>query len=130
MILLDTNICIHVINQRPAQVLARLREHALGSIGVSSVTACELAFGVAKTGSQRNERALQMFLAPIEVLLFDEAVVWHYGRLRAELERLGQPIGAMDTMIAAHALALDAVLVTNNTREFSRVPALRLENWG
>lgn len=129
MILLDTNICIHIINQRPAQVLARFRQHALGSIGISSVTACELAFGVAKTGSQRNEHALQMFLAPIEALPFDEAVTWHYGRLRAELERRGQPIGTMDTMIAAHALALDAVLVTNNTREFSRVPALRLENW-
>ena len=70
-----------------------------------------------------------MFLAPMEVLPFDAAAIWHYADLRAGLERRGQPIGALDTMIAAHALASNTILVTNNTREFSRVAGLRLENW-
>ena len=129
MILLDTNICIYVINMRPPQVLARFREYRLGEIGICSVVAAELAYGVAKSRSARNRSALEMFLAPLEVLPFDQAAVWAYGDLRASLEREGQPIGALDTMIAAHALSVDAHLVTHNTREFARVPGLRLENW-
>ncbi|MEI2625371.1 MAG: type II toxin-antitoxin system VapC family toxin [Giesbergeria sp.] len=129
MILLDTNICIYVINMRPPQVLARFREYRLGEIGICSVVAAELAYGVAKSRSARNRSALEMFLAPLEVLPFDQAAVWAYGDLRASLEREGQPIGALDTMIAAHALSVDAPLVTHNTREFARVPGLRLENW-
>lgn len=127
--MLDTNICIHVINVRPPAVLARFRLERLGRIGVSSVTAAELTFGVAKSGSARNRTALEMFLAAVEVLPFDASAIWHYGDLRAALERRGQPIGALDTMIAAHALACNAILVTNNTREFEPVPGLRLENW-
>ena len=127
--MLDTNICIYVINARPATVLARFRQERLGQIGISSVTAAELAFGVAKSGSARNREALEMLLSPLEVLPFDASVIWHYGELRAGLERRGQPIGALDTMIAAHALASNTILVTNNTREFARVPGLRLENW-
>ena len=129
MILLDTNICIHIINAKPAAVLARFHRFRLGEIGLSSVVAAEIAYGVAKSGSERNRRALEMFLAPLEIILFDEKAVWAYGELRADLERLGQPIGSLDTMIAAHALSLNDVLVTNNTREFSRVRGLRLENW-
>jgi tRNA(fMet)-specific endonuclease VapC len=129
VILLDTNICIYVINMRPPQVLARFREYRLGEIGICSVVAAELAYGVAKIRSARNRSALEMFLAPLEVLPFDQAAVWAYGDLRASLEREGQPIGALDTMIAAHALSVDAPLVTHNTREFARVPGLRLENW-
>jgi tRNA(fMet)-specific endonuclease VapC len=129
VILLDTNICIYVINMRPPQVLARFREYRLGEIGICSVVAAELAYGVAKSRSARNRSALEMFLAPLEVLPFDQAAVWAYGDLRASLEREGQPIGALDTMIAAHALSVDAPLVTHNTREFARVPGLRLENW-
>ena len=86
-------------------------------------------FGVAKSGSQRNLLALEKFLAPLEVLPFDEAAMRHYGPLRSELERSGQPIGALDTLIAAHALALGATLVTDNVREFERVPGLTVENW-
>ncbi len=129
MILLDTNICIYIINARPPEVLARFHRFRLGEIGISSIVAAELAYGVAKSGSMRNRSALEMFLAPLEVLPFDDNAFWAYGDLRAALERQGQPIGAMDTMIAAHARSLDAVLVTNNTREFSRVSGLRLENW-
>ena len=127
--MLDTNICIYVINARPAAVLSRFRRERLGEIGISTITAAELAFGVAKGKSQRNRDALEMFMAPLEVLPFDACVIWRYGELRTELESRGQPIGALDTMIAAHALAANAILVTNNTREFSRVPGLRLENW-
>jgi tRNA(fMet)-specific endonuclease VapC len=129
VILLDTNICIHVINARPPAVLERFRQHRMGEIGVCSVVAAELAYGVAKSGSTRNRQALEMFLAPLVILPFDEAAVWVYGDLRAELERKGTPIGSLDTMIAAHALSQQSTLVTNNTREFARVPGLALENW-
>jgi len=127
--MLDTNICIYVINSRPASVLARFKQVQLGDIAISSVTAAELAFGVAKSGSARNRQALEMFLATLEILPFDESAIWHYGDLRADLERRGQPIGSLDTMIAAHALSTHTILVTNDTREFERVPNLRLENW-
>ena len=129
MILLDTNICIHVINAKPPAVLERFRQHRMGEIGLSSVVAAELAYGVAKSCSARNRQALEMFLAPLIILPFDEAALWAYGELRAELERKGTPIGALDTMIAAHALSQQSTLVTNNTREFARVSGLALENW-
>ncbi len=129
MILLDTNICIYLINAKPPAVLERFKQHRLGDIGVCSVVAAELAYGVAKSGSARNREALQLFLAPLVILPFDEAAAWAYGQLRADLERLGTPIGSMDTLIAAHAISQQALLVTNNTREFARVPGLRLDNW-
>jgi tRNA(fMet)-specific endonuclease VapC len=129
VILLDTNICIHIINARPAAVLERFRQYRMGEIGVCSVVAAELAYGVIKSGSSRNRQALEMVLAPLIILPFEEAAIWAYGELRAELERQGTPIGSLDTMIAAHALSEKAPLVTNNTREFARVPGLRLENW-
>ena len=115
MILLDTNICIHVINAKPPAVLERFRQYRMGEIGLCSVVAAELAYGVAKSGSARNRQALEMFLAPLIILPFDDAAVWAYGNLRAELERKGTPIGALDTMIAAHALSQQSTLVTNNT---------------
>ena len=129
MILLDTNICIHVINAKPPAVLERFRQYRMGEVGLCSVVAAELAYGVAKSGSARNRQALEMFLAPLIILPFDDEAVWAYGNLRAELERKGTPIGALDTMIAAHALSQQSTLVTNNTREFARVPGLALENW-
>jgi tRNA(fMet)-specific endonuclease VapC len=127
--LLDTNICIYIINRRPPRVFEHFAGLAFGQVALSSITGAELHFGVAKSGSQRNLLALEKFLAPLEVLPFDEAAMRHYGPLRSELERSGQPIGALDTLIAAHALALGATLVTNNVREFERVPGLTVENW-
>ncbi len=94
--LLDTNICIYVINARPPVVLARFRRERLGEIGISTISAAELAFGLAKGKSQRNRDALEMFLTPLEVLPFDASVIWRYGELRAELERHGQSIGALE----------------------------------
>lgn len=129
MYLLDTNICIYLINERPRQVIERFRRHALSTIGVSSITVAELAFGVAKSASTRNRAALQGFLVPLVIAPFDVNAALAYGDLRATLERQGQPIGPLDMQIAAHALSLNAVLVTNNEREFRKVPGLALENW-
>ena len=127
--LLDTNTCIYIINRHPPEVFERFKRLQAGQIAISSITGAELQFGIAKTGSERNQNALEKFLAPLDVLPFDEQAMRIYGDLRAHLERKGTPIGALDTLIAAHALALDSVLVTNNQREFKRVPKLRLENW-
>ena len=129
MILLDTNICTYIINAKPPAVLARFRQYRMGDIGLCSVVAAELAFGVAKSESARNRQALQMFLAPLNIMPFDAAAVWIYGELSARLEHRGTPIGSLDTMIAAHALSQQALLVTNNTREFAKVPGLQLDNW-
>ncbi len=127
--LLDTNTCIYIINRRPAEVFVRFEALAVGEVGISSITGAELAFGVAKSGSARNQQALDKFLAPLDVCAVDDAAMRHYGAVRSQLERLGTPIGALDTLIAAHALALGCVLVTNNVREFQRVPDLVLDNW-
>jgi tRNA(fMet)-specific endonuclease VapC len=129
MILLDTNICIYIINAKPPKVLEQFQAHRMGGIGLCSVVAAELAFGVAKSRSVRNRQALEMFLAPLTILPFDEAAIWVYGDLRADLQRRGTPIGSLETMIAAHALSQKAQLVTNNLREFSKVPGLMLDNW-
>ncbi|MBK1631974.1 VapC toxin family PIN domain ribonuclease [Thiohalocapsa halophila] len=127
--LLDTDTCIYVINRKPPAVMERFRQLALGDVGVSSITAAELAFGVAKSGSARNRTALEKFLAPLEILPFGMDAVWVYGQVRAALEHAGTPIGSLDTLIAAHALAGKLTLITNNLREFERVHGLRCENW-
>jgi len=129
MILLDTNICIDIINAKPPTVLERFQQYRTGEVGLCSVVAAELAFGVAKSGSTRNRQALEMFLAPLAILPFDADAVWCYADLRADLEQRGTPIGSLDTLIASHALSLRATLVTNNTREFSKVRGLRIDNW-
>ncbi len=125
----DYHLCIYIINKKPPDVIARFRQFELGDIAISSVVAAELSYGVAKSKSARNRQALEMFLAPFDILPFNESVAWRYGELRADLERRGQSIGSLDTMIAAHALSLDATLVTNNAREFAKVKGLRLDNW-
>lgn len=129
MILLDTNTCIYIINNRPPEVLERFRSYKAGEVGISSIAASELAYGVSKSGSIKNRKALGMFLAPLQVLPFDVQCLWFYADLRASLEKKGLTIGPMDTLIAAQALSIDGTLVTNNLKEFSRVPKLKLENW-
>lgn len=130
MYLLDTNTCIFVINHRPECVWKKLRGMALGDVSVSSVTVSELQYGVAKSNAvAKNRAALDKFLLPLEILPYGEPAARAYGKLRAHLEKRGTPIGSMDTMIAAHGLSIDAVVVTNNVREFRRVPGLRLEDW-
>ncbi len=128
--LLDTNTCIYVIKSSPPEVLRRLGEHSVGDIGVSSVTAAELYFGVQKSQHpDQNRRALEQFLLPLDVVGFGDDAAATYGRIRAALEKRGTPIGPLDTLIAAHALSLELTLVTNNVGEFARVPDLKLENW-
>ena len=128
--LLDTDICIYLIRRRPPQVLERFRQCQIGDIGISCVTLAELYYGAAKSQfPERNLRALEAFILPLEVMPFDLAAATAYGPVRATLERRGTPIGAMNMMIAAHALSLRVVLVTNNASEFARVPGLRVENW-
>jgi tRNA(fMet)-specific endonuclease VapC len=127
--LLDTDTCVCLINRDPPQVLARLQTFRPRDIVLSSITVAELAWSVAKSGSERNRQALGAFLASFEIASFDLEAAWAYGDIRAELHRRGTPIGPLDLLIAAHALVLDATLVTNNEREFKRVPSLRIENW-
>lgn len=127
--LLDTDICIYLINRRPPKVLDRFRRHEVGDIGVSSVTVAELACGVVKSVSERNRAALEGFLLPLEIADFDQKAAWKFGEIRSALERAGKPIGPCDMQIAAHALALGCTVVTNNLREFQRVPGLKVENW-
>lgn len=127
--LLDTNICIYIINNNPPHVFEKFKEFQLGQLGISSITASELAFGVEKSGSQRNKQALNKFLAPLEILPYDEQAIWHYAQLRHQLQSKGKTIGSLDMLIAAHALALNATLVTNNVKEFQRVNGLIVANW-
>ena len=127
--MLDTNICIYVIKQAPATVLDRFRQHEAAGLGVSAVTAAELAFGVAKSGSRRNRAALDDFLGALEIAPFDDQAAKVYGDVRADLEARGVPIGPLDTQIAAHALSLEITLVSNNLREFERVNGLRCAHW-
>lgn len=122
--MLDTNICIYSIKHKPKQVFLKLQEHDPEDICISSVTYAELVHGV-----EKNQLALAILLANIEVLDFDSAAAESYGKIRAYLEKQGTPIGSLDTMIAGHAKSLDYVLVTNNTKGFSRVQDLKLENW-
>ena len=128
--MLDTNICIYLIKRRSDELLKRMRVFRTGEIGVSVVTVAELQYGVSKSqNKERNQAALETFLLPLDIADFSFTVTVAYGDIRAQLERQGQPIGPLDTMIAAHALSLDVPLVTNNAREFERVKGLRVEDW-
>jgi tRNA(fMet)-specific endonuclease VapC len=128
--LLDTNICIYIIRHHPPQVIDRLKACGIGDVAISSITLAELEYGVAKSSRpEQNREALLNFAAPLEIIPFDDQASVHYGEIRAGLERSGQPIGAMDLLIAAHARSIPLTLATNNTREFARIPRLLVENW-
>ena len=129
-LMLDTNICIYIIKQQPVAVLKRFLDYHIGDIGISSITLSELRYGVAKsTHQQKNAKALDEFITPLEVVSFDEEAAHVYGEIRATLEKAGTPIGAMDMLIAAHAVSLGIPLVTNNTREFARITSLNVFDW-
>ncbi len=128
--MLDTNICIYIIKKRPEAVLGKFKKHHISDIGISTITLAELEYGVARSSNpDKNKQALLQFLAPMEISAFDDLAALHYGEIREYLERTGNIIGSMDLLIAAHARSLSITLVTNNTREFKRVPGLKLENW-
>ena len=127
--LLDTNIVIYVIKQRPLQALAVFNQQQ-GRMAVSAITLAELVHGADKSSDvARNTVVVEDFVSRLTVLPYDDKAAWHYGNIRAALEKLGQPIGINDLHIAAHARSNGLTLVTNNQREFERVPGLLLENW-
>lgn len=129
-VMLDTNTCIAIIRRRPLRVLQRFSDYSIGDVGISWATLAELEFGVAKSQHvTQNKAALEEFLLPLEVASFDREAAIIYGQVRAALERKGTPIGAMDTLIGAQALAIGVTLVTNNVREFSRIAGLKVVDW-
>jgi tRNA(fMet)-specific endonuclease VapC len=128
--MLDTNMCIYIIKKHPENVLKKFKTLDVGDICISSITLAELMYGAYKSHhQQQNKIALEEFAAPLEIVPFDGSAVDHCGQVRAYLEKKGTPIGSLDTMIAAIALSLDLLLVTNNVKEFSRVPHLKIEDW-
>lgn len=130
MYLLDTNICIYIINHKPQSVLNKFKQVSPDELGISSITVAELEYGVAKSKfMDRNKTALELFLAPFEIFNFDTIAAHYYGGIRSHLEKLGKPIGAMDLLIASHTMALNRTIVTNNSKEFIRIPNLKVENW-
>ena len=128
--MLDTNTCIYIIKKKPTDVLERFRQTRISQVGISSITLSELEYGVAKSSKpEQNQIALAQFLAPLEILSYGDDAAPQYGRLRAFLENQGTPIGSLDMLIAAHAVSIGCILVTNNEKEFNRVPNLKIDNW-
>lgn len=129
-VMLDTNTCIAIIKRKPPQVLKRFNAYRVGEIGISWITLAELEFGVAKSRHlEKNQEALDEFILPLEIASFDREAARVYGRVRAALEKKGTPIGSLDMMIGAHALALGVTLATNNTKEFARIKGLNIIDW-
>lgn len=132
MYLLDTNICIALIRRSEGaeRIVRRLTRQPVHDVGVGALTVAELEFGVAKSRDPvRNRVRLEQFLLPLQILPFDDAAAAKYGPLRADLESRGLGIGPIDTLLAAQALSLAAIMVTNNRNEFERVPGLVVEDW-
>jgi tRNA(fMet)-specific endonuclease VapC len=128
--LLDTNVCIHLLNERHPVILQHFKQHSPSDIALCSVVKAELLFGARR--SQRMESNLHLlkaFFAPMQSLVFDDDCAEHYGQIHADLLTQGKPIGPNDTLIAAIARANNATLITNNTIEFKRVAGLRIEDW-
>lgn len=129
MFMLDTNVCIYLINKRDAALRERFESHA-GDICISSITYAELCYGVAHSKRiSRNRRELEAFRVDLDILSFDENAGTHYGEIRHALVKRGRPIGANDLLIAAHARSVAATLITNDENGFRHVPELRVENW-
>ena len=130
MYMLDTNICIYVLKKRPKAVRDKFDNVRRDQIYISIITYAELKFGVEKSLSKKmNQEILNEFIARLQIKLWDEEAANHYAKIRYELEKQGTPIGNMDLMIASHARSCGYKLVTNNLREFDRVPDLKLVNW-
>lgn len=128
--MLDTNICIYVMKKRPENVLRRFQKELHSRLCISSITLAELEYGMKHSSDPvRNEQALLRFLAPMSILPFGPAAASEYGEIRAYLQSQGTPIGPLDMLIAGHARSEEMILVTNNGKEFERVPDLALENW-
>jgi len=126
---LDTNICSYILRRHPAEMIERFASLDKSQLWLSAIVAAELRFGAAKLASPRFQAAVEAWLAGFEVLPWPVDAAHHYAQIRSELERAGKPIGGMDLLIAAHAMAEDSVVITNNAREFHRVPRLAVEEW-
>ena len=129
--LLDTNICIYIINEKPKKVLKKFEQYPVHEFGISSITHAELQYGVKKSKNKNtNQTALDEFLLPLTILPFHgKRLVACYGEIRVLLESKGRTIGPLDMLIAAHALSLDLTIISNNIKEFERIPNLKCENW-
>ncbi|MCL2101774.1 MAG: type II toxin-antitoxin system VapC family toxin [Fibromonadales bacterium] len=128
--LLDTTICIYMIKNNPPEVRKRFQDVSPGDVYISSVTIAELQYGIEKSAAkEKNTLALQAFLLPLVIISFDLDSALAYGKIRNFLERQGTPIGGMDMLIAAQAIAHGFTLVTHNIREFQRIPNLKCETW-
>ena len=128
--LIDTNICIYIMNKRPIEIIHKFKQFDVGEIGVSTITISELQYGVAKSKNRRlNKQRVEEFLSPLEILPYDEIAASIYGDIRLQLEKFGEPIGPLDLLIAAQALSRNLGLITNNEKEFKRVKNLKVENW-
>ena len=128
--LIDTNICIYIMNNRPKDVIQKFKQFNPGEVGISMITVSELQYGVAKsTHRKQNQIRLDEFLAPLEILTYNEIAARTYGDIRFQLEKYGKPIGPLDLLIAAHALSQNLIIVTNNVKEFKRIKNLKVENW-
>ena len=129
-IMLDTNICIYIIKNRPQGVKEKFESFEIGDLCISSITVSELMYGAYKSQhTAKNLKALEHFLMPFDIVDYDYNAALAYGKIHADLEKKGQVIGNMDMQIAGHALSLDMTVVTNNTKEFERVVGLTLDNW-
>ena len=128
--MLDTNICIYIIKRKPPEVIKRFGKSIISQVGISSITLSELLYGVVNSSNPlKNRIALTQFVAPLEIASYDDEAAQCYGDIRAGLENRGLPIGALDMLLAAHALSIGCTLVTNNTRAFARIPSLKIDNW-
>jgi tRNA(fMet)-specific endonuclease VapC len=128
--MLDTNICIYIMKNRPEHIKEKLKTFNLGDVYLSSVVVSELYYGVYKSVQiERNLVALEHFLKPFNIVDYDLKASVEYGKIRGSLEKAGKAIGGLDMLIAAHARSLGLTLVTNNTKEFERIESLEIDNW-
>lgn len=128
--LLDTNICIYIMNRRPIEIIHKFKRFDVGEIGVSTITVSELHYGAVKSKNPKNNiKRVEEFLTPLEILPYNHNAANFYGEIRHNLETKGEIIGSLDMLIAAQALSKEIILVTNNEKEFKRINELRIENW-
>jgi len=128
--MLDSNICIYLLNEKSPDLLEKFYRHRGEGIYTSSIVVAELEFGIAKSAyPEKNAASLHKLSSVITVLDFDSCAAKCYGTIRADLQQRGELIGPLDMLIAAHAQSADLTLVTNNTREFGRIEQLTIENW-
>ncbi|MGR3319877.1 MAG: type II toxin-antitoxin system tRNA(fMet)-specific endonuclease VapC [Candidatus Anammoxibacter sp.] len=129
--MLDTNICVYIINNKPEKVLRKLQKYPISEFCISSISHSELQYGISHSkNSDKNRLALDEFLLPLNIIPYDSRkTAQSYANIRALLESKGKTIDPLDMLIAAHAISLNLIIITNNIFEFSRVPKLKCENW-